>query len=124
MRCGGSGSRLRRGGDGAAFRGGCGGRAVSPEIARSLPPGEEKGWALVGGVGEYELVFAVPAGTSVADAVKIGRGGFTAQAACDFRIIYGGKVGRMVSPPPDYRAIPRRNWLAETTSYWTSLWAS
>ena len=36
---------------------------------------------------------------------------------------YGGKVGRMVSPPPDYRAIPREGWLAETAAYWTSLWA-
>ena len=97
--------------------------AVSPEVARSLPPGVEKGWALVGGVGEYELLFAVPAGTPVADAVKIGRGGFAAEAACDFRITYGGKVGRMVSPPPDYRAIPREGWLAETAAYWTSLWA-
>lgn len=33
----------------------------------------------------------------------------------------GGKVGRMVSPPPDYRAIPRENWLAETALYWDSL---
>ncbi len=97
-------------------------RAVSPEIARSLPPGVERGWALVGGVGEYELVFAVPAGTLVTDAVKIGRGGFAAQGACDFRIMYGGKIGRMSTPPPDYRAIPRENWLAETASYWTSLW--
>ena len=98
-------------------------RAVSPEVARSLPLGVEKGWALVGGVGEYELLFAVPAGTPVADAVKIGRGGFAAEDACDFRITYGGKVGRMVSPPPDYRAIQREDWLAETAAYWTSLWA-
>ena len=98
-------------------------RAVSPEVARSLPPGVEKGWALVGGVGEYELLFAVPAGMPVADAVKIGRGGFATEDACDFRIMYGGKVGRMVSPPPDYRAIPREDWLAETAAYWTSLWA-
>ena len=79
-------------------------------------------WSLVGGVGEYELVFAVPVGTSVADAVKIGRGGFAAQGACDFRIMYGGKIGRMSTPPPDYRSIPRENWLTETASYWTSLW--
>lgn len=97
-------------------------RAVSPEIARSLPPGVEKGWALVGGVGEYELVFAVPTGMTVADAVKIGCGGFAAQGACDFHIMYGGKIGRMSTPPPDYRSIPRENWLAETAAYWTSLW--
>ena len=97
-------------------------RAVSPEIAWCLPPGVEKGWALVGGVGDYELLFAVPTGMTVADAVKIGRGGFAAQSECDFRIMYGGKIGRMSTPPPYYRAIPRENWLAETASYWTSLW--
>ena len=97
--------------------------AVSPEVARSLPPGAENGWALVGGVGEYELLFAVPAGTPAFDAVKIGRGGFTDSCECDFRILHDGKAGRMTAPPPDYRAIPRENWLAETASYWTSLWA-
>ena len=96
-------------------------RAVSPEVARSLPLGVERGWALVGGVGEYELLFAVPAGISVAGAVKIGRGGFAAQGECDFRIMYGGKIGRMSTPPPDYRAIPRGNWLAATAAYWHSL---
>ena len=96
-------------------------RAVSPEIARSLPPDVEKGWALVGGVGEYELLFAVPTGMTVADAVKIGCGGFAAQGECDFRIMYGGKIGHMSTPPPDYRSIPRENWLTKTASYWTSM---
>ena len=96
-------------------------RAVSPEVARGLPPGVEEGWALVGGIGEYELLFAVPAGTPVADAMKVGHGGFAAQTACDFRIMYGGKTGRMSVPPPDYRAISREDWLAETASYWTSM---
>ncbi len=95
--------------------------AVSPQVARSLPPGVEKGWALVGGVGEYELVFAVPAGAPVADAVKIGRGGFSAEDACDFRITYGGKVGRMSAPPPDYRAIKPQDWLGMTAEYWASM---
>jgi len=96
-------------------------RAVSPEIARSLPSGVEKGWALVGGVGEYELVFAVPAGAPVADAVKIGRGGFAVEEECDFRIMYGGKVGRMSAPPPDYRAIKPQDWLGMTAEYWASM---
>ena len=95
-------------------------RAVSPEIARGLPPGVEKGWSLVGGVGEYELLFAVPAGTPVVDAVKIGRGGFAAQDECDFRIICGGKIGRM-STPPDYRAIKPQDWLGATAAYWASM---
>ncbi len=96
-------------------------RAVSPEVARSLPPGVEKGWALVGGVGEYELVFSVPVGTSVADAVKIGRGGFAAEGECDFRIMYGGKIGHMSTPPPDYRAIKPQDWLEATAEYWASM---
>ena len=96
-------------------------RALAPGIARSLPSGVEPGWALVGGVGEYELLFAVPSGTTVADAVKIGRGGFAAEDECDFRILYGGKTGRMSAPPPDYRAIPRENWLSATAAYWQSL---
>ena len=96
-------------------------RAVSPEIARSLPPGVEKGWALVGGVGEYELLFAVPTGMTVADAVKIGRGGFAAQGECDFRIMYGGKIGHMSTPPPDYRAIKPQDWLGATAEYWASM---
>ena len=96
-------------------------RAVSPEVARSLPPGVEKGWALVGGIGEYELLFAVPAGTPVADAVKIGRGGFSAQDECDFRVKHGGKIGRMSTPPSDYRAIKPQDWLGMTAEYWASM---
>ena len=96
--------------------------AVSPEIAQSLPPGVEKGWALVGGVGEYELLFAVPRGEQVDGALLIGRGGFASGSEGEIRIKNGGKTGHMVSPPPDYRAIPRADWLAETAAYWTSLW--
>lgn len=99
-------------------------RALAPGIAYSLPAGVEPGWALVGGVGEYELLFAVPHGERVEGAILVGRGGFG-----DFkhdgsvRVVCGSRTGHMVSPPPDYRAIPRENWLAETASYWTSLWA-
>ncbi|MBQ5794970.1 MAG: hypothetical protein IIW14_03150 [Kiritimatiellae bacterium] len=98
-------------------------RALAPGIAHSLPAGVEPGWALVGGVGEYELLFAVPHGERVEGAILVGRGGFG-----DFEhdgsvlVVCGSRTGHMVSPPPDYRAIPRENWLAETASYWTSLW--
>ena len=95
--------------------------AVSPEVAGRLPPGVETGWALVGGVGEYELVFAAPVGTPVADAVKIGRGGFAAQGECDFRIMYSRRTGRMSAPPPDYRALPPDCWLAATAAYWKKM---
>ena len=96
--------------------------SVSPEIARSLPPGVEKGWALVGGVGEYELLFAVPRGEQVNGALLIGRGGFGSGSEGEIRIKNGGKTGYMVSSPPDYRAVAQDQWLAETAAYWTSLW--
>jgi thiamine monophosphate kinase len=99
-------------------------RAVSPEVARSLPPGVEKGWALVGGVGEYELLFAVPRGVRVDGAIRVGRGGFGDPArGGEVRVVCGAKTGRLVAPPPDYRALPRENWLTETAAYWASLWA-
>ena len=93
-------------------------RAIAPEVVRGLPPGVEPGWALVGGVGEYELVFAVPRGACVGDALKIGTGGFGSGREGEIRIAYGGKTGRMVAPPPDYRAIAPENWLAATSAYW------
>ena len=96
-------------------------RAVAPDVVKSLPEGVKPGWALVGGVGEYELLFAVPSGTCVADAVKIGCGGFVSSGACEFRIVSGGKAGRMTSPPPDYRAIAPSEWFKATAAYWTSL---
>ena len=99
-------------------------RALAPGIAHSLPAGVEPGWALVGGVGEYELLFAVPHGERVEGAILVGRGGFgDFEHDGSVRVVCGSRTGHMVSPPPDYRAIPRENWLAETASYWTSLWA-
>ena len=96
-------------------------RAVAPEVVRALPEGVESGWSLVGGVGEYELVFAVPRGADVGDALKIGCGGFGSGREGEITIASGGKSGRMVSPPPDYRAIAPEDWLQATASYWTSL---
>ena len=99
-------------------------RALAPGIAYGLPAGVEPGWALVGGVGEYELLFAVPHGERVEGAILVGRGGFgDFEHDGSVRVVCGSRTGHMVSPPPDYRAIPRENWLAETASYWTSLWA-
>ena len=97
-------------------------QALAPRIVHVLPKGVEPGWALVGGVGEYELLFAVPRGESVEDALLIGRGGFVSGSEGEIRVKNGGEIGHMVSPPPDYRAIARGNWLAETVEYWTSLW--
>lgn len=99
-------------------------RALAPGIAYGLPAGVEPGWALVGGVGEYELLFAVPHSERVEGAILVGRGGFgDFEHDGSVRVVCGSRTGHMVSPPPDYRAIPRENWLAETASYWTSLWA-
>ena len=95
--------------------------AVVSEVVRSLPQGVEPGWALVGGVGEYELLFAVPRGAPVADALKIGTGGFGSGREGEIAIVNGGKTGRMTSPPPDYRAIAPSEWLKATAAYWSSL---
>ncbi len=98
-------------------------RSLAPGIAHCLPKEVEPGWALVGGVGEYELLFAVPQGEHVDGAIRIGCGVFGDSGQDGIvSIKYGTKTGRMVSPPPDYRAIAREKWLAETAAYWTSLW--
>ena len=95
--------------------------ALAPEIARALPSGVEPGWALVGGVGEYELVFAVPSGLKIEGAIKIGHGGFSDGEKCDFRISYADRILRMSAPPPDYRAIPQASRLAATAAYWDGM---
>lgn len=96
-------------------------RSLAPEVVHGLPQGVEPGWALVGGVGEYELVFAVPRGEPVADALKIGTGGFGNGRGGEITIVRGGKAGRMTSPPPDYRALAPSEWLKATAAYWNSL---
>ena len=97
-------------------------RALAPGIAYGLPAGVEPGWALVGGVGEYELLFAVPHGERVEGAILVGRGGFgDFEHDGSVRVVCGSRTGHMVSPPPDYRAIPRENWLDATAIYWHSL---
>lgn len=96
-------------------------RAVAPEVARALPQGVESGWSLVGGVGEYELVFAVSRGADVGGALKIGCGGFGSGREGEINVASGGKSGRMASPPPDYRALAPEDWLQTTAAYWTSL---
>ncbi len=96
-------------------------RAVAPEVVHDLLKGVEPGWALVGGVGEYELVFAVQRGAHVDGALKIGHGGFGSGREGELTIERGGRTGRMTSPPPDYRATAPSEWLKATAMYWTSL---
>ncbi len=96
-------------------------KAISAAARNSLPHEAEAGWMLVGGVGEYELIFAVPTGTPCPNAVRIGGGYFRDSQENDFRIACGGRHGTMVSPPPDYREIAREEWVAATARYWESL---
>lgn len=95
---------------------------LNPEIFSAVPDGVDPGWALVGGVGEYELLFAVPHGERVEGAILVGRGGFgDFEHDGSVRVVCGSRTGHMVSPPPDYRAIPCENWLDATATYWQSL---
>lgn len=93
------------------------GKAVSPEIFRKWPDGFEPVWVLIGGVGEYELLFAVPRGVQ-AEGFKIGEGWFREETENDFRLSVDGKpAGRMKSGPPDYRNAPSSEWLPMTMNY-------
>lgn len=74
-----------------------------------LPFPEE--FLLIGGVGEYELLYAVPAGCS-ADGIRIGTGDFSGSG---IRFKNGGI---MKSPPPDYREIPPDQWVVATEQYY------
>jgi thiamine monophosphate kinase len=95
---------------------------ISPSVHNMLPASAEPGWTLVGGVGEYELLFALPAGSPCREGVKIGSGYFCKEFGDnDIRLLYHGKWGTMKAAPPDYRAIPKADWLSVTARYWASL---
>ena len=97
-------------------------RAIAQEAVHGLPRGVEPCWSLVGGVGEYELLFALPLGEHIDGAIMVGRGGFCdSDCECSISISCGGKKGRMTAPPPDYRAIARKDWLTATAEYWDSI---
>ena len=90
-------------------------KVLAPEILRSTE--FDPVLFLIGGVGEYELVYAVPQGMS-APGIKIGKGEF---APCEENAFYlnwhGQCVGHMKSPPPDYRNISPEDWFAVTADY-------
>lgn len=97
---------------------------LSPEIVDILPSNAEPGWTLVGGVGEYELVFAVPRGFDVRNALKIGKGWFDNSDENDIRLhMVDGRYGHVRNAPPDYRNLSSDQWLAATAQYWESLFA-
>lgn len=92
------------------------GQVIAPEVTASLPPGFDPLWALVGGVGDYELVFAAPRGVK-ADGVRIGEGEFASGEEDVFEWSLDGRSGRMGSAPPDYRNIAPEEWLDATREY-------
>ncbi len=93
-----------------------GDNAIADEVKSGLPEGVESGWALVGGVGEYELLFGVPFGMDVPGCLKIGHGGFASEG--EFRLLFRGRTGILHEPPLDYRAITTGEWLNATAAYW------
>lgn len=91
--------------------------AIAPEIFQTLPPGFDPILSLIGGVGEYELVFAVPRGAE-STGIKIGEGDFSDTAENEFRWSSNrAPGGRMKSPPPDYRDIPPEDRVSATIQY-------
>ncbi|MBR6076426.1 MAG: hypothetical protein IKP87_14080 [Victivallales bacterium] len=95
---------------------------LSPDVYDCLPAEAQPGWTLVGGVGEYELVFAVPHGHDVRHGTKIGCGCFDDSEENDIRL-HGadGCRGHVRHAPPDYRDVPKDQWIAVTAKYWKSL---
>ena len=97
-------------------------RAIAPDVRAVLPSGVEPGWTLVGGVGEYALVFAVPSGTAVCEGIRIGRGGFKGgDVAADIWLKANGREGRMIESPPDWRSVAPAERLAVVARYWQGL---
>ncbi len=96
--------------------------AISPKVREILPSDVPPEWTLVGGIGEYELVFALPAGIACPEGIRIGTGYFRDDSNENVvRIHCGGKCGTMKTPPPDYRDVPDADWLPVTANYWNSL---
>ncbi len=69
-------------------------------------------WGLIGGVGEYELVYGVPHGNG-APGIKIGEGDFTERSDN----LFEWEHGRMKNPPPDYRDIAPENRVGAVKNY-------
>lgn len=97
-------------------------RVLSPMVKTQLPTGVEPGWTLVGGVGEYALLFAVPRGTSVRDAFCIGQGGFSGSADEGGILLKAdGRTGRLKVSPPDWRAVASDERLPVVARFWQDL---
>ncbi|MCQ2394614.1 MAG: AIR synthase related protein [Kiritimatiellae bacterium] len=97
-------------------------RAIAREVVDALPSGVEPGWTLVGGVGEYALVFAVPAGTPVPNGIWVGHGGFRAETVdTEIRLNAHGCTGRIKASPPDWRSVAPKDRLGVVAKYWQGL---
>ncbi len=70
--------------------------------------------SLIGGAGEYELVYAVPKGQK-ADGIFLGSGDFAEESRIAWTC--GECHGIMKNPPPDYREVPPEKWLEATHNY-------
>lgn len=83
----------------------------APEVSALPCPPE---FALIGGCGEYELLFTQPEECGEpAGAVCIGCGSFSAEPGVFFRK-NGSRYGRMKNPPPDYRTVSPDQYLSVT----------
>ena len=90
-------------------------KVLSPDIPQSTDL--DRISFLIGGVGEYELVYAVPRGMPV-PGIKIGEGGFTSVEENSFCWGRNGqRAGCMKNPPPDYRNIRPDEWVKVTMKY-------
>ncbi len=99
-------------------------RALSPRVRDLLPATAEPGWALVGGVGEYELVFALPKDASEPhDDLLIGKGSFVDSADNVIRLHTADGHCGILRSLPDYRDIPSEQWLDATASCWQSMFS-
>ncbi len=95
-------------------------RRVNPDLTLRLehfpiaPVGElpfPAEFLLIGGVGEYELLYALPRGMKSQD-ILIGHGEFTGKGI----MLPNKKV--ISSPPPDYRAVTQEKYLEVTENYY------
>ena len=90
-------------------------KVLSPAIPQ--PMDSDRVLFLIGGVGEYELVYAMPRGRS-APGIKVGKGEFTSGKDNAFHLSQHGQwCGLMKSSPPDYRNIPPEQWFSATADY-------
>ncbi len=96
-------------------------KAISLEIFERWPKEFDPFWALIGGAGEHELLYAVPQGFKT-NGIQIGEGEFMDSSETELLLLMEGKViGRVRNSPPDFRAIPREEWISATQTYYHEL---